>query len=816
MQTLLQDVRHGVRLLWKTPAFTAVAVVTLALGIGANTTIFSITNALLLQPVPVREPDRLVSLYTTDKKNPGFSPTSHLNWKDYRDKLQCFSGLLGYDWVGMSVNVSGEPRIVVGQLVSGNYFDVLGVKAALGRTFLPEEDGAPGGHPVAVVSHGFWQTQLGGDPALVGRRLSINAQPFTVIGVAPASFTGTDVGVRPELWLPMAMNRVIRSDPATNWYEERRGLFVNTIGRLRPGKQLAEARADAQALAANLEKDFPDDNKGRSATLVPLSQASINPGFRAVVVRATALLMTVVGLVLLVACANVSNLLLVRALSRRREIAVRLALGASRTRLVRQLLTESVLLAVPGAALGVLVALWARGALLAFLPTLPFPITQSLRLDLDWRVLTFTFVVALASTLLFGLLPALQASRAQVVDDLKDLAGIHKRAPFGLGARHVLIAGQVALSLVALIGAALFLRSLGAAQRTDPGFETKNLLAMGFDVGRVGMTRERAEAFFREVVERVSGVPGVAKATLAQGGPLQGTLLRSVFLEGGDPNDRTFVQVNVVAAGYFDTMGIPVVRGRALGERDAQGAPKAVVVNETMASRLWPKADALGKRFRFFNDPQMSEVVGIAKDVKYNGLGEDPQPYVYESLGQRHSSALTLIVRTSRPPETVLESVRKQLASLDRDLPIVGARTISQVLHNSLWAPRMGASLLALFGSLALILAAVGIYGVMSYAAKQRQREIGIRIALGARRADILGLLVRQGMSVVLLGVAIGLLIAFGATRLVANMLFGISATDTASFAATALLLAFVALLANLLPARRATSVDPTVALRQQ
>lgn len=814
MSDLTLDIRHAARGLLRNPGFAAAAILTLGLGIGANTTIFSLVNALLFRSLPVERPDQLVSLFTTDKKNPGFAPLSHLNWRDYRERNDVFSGVLGYDFTAMSVATgSGEPKLVVGQLVSENYFEVLGIRAERGRSFLPEEGKAP--TPVAVLSHGFWQEQLGGDPSVVGRTLAINSQAFTVVGVAPASFTGTDVGVRPELWLPMSMNRAIKTDASTNWYEQRRGLFVNAIARLRPGTSIEQAQAALGAIAQNLEREFPDDNKGRAVTLIPLSQATVNPGARGGVIAASALLMTIVGFVLLVACANVSNLLLARAVARRREIAVRLAIGASRGRLVRQMLTESVVLAAPGALLGLLIAFWAKNALLGFLPSLPFPITLSLDLGLDPRVLGFTALVTLLTGIVFGLVPALQASQPGVVEDLKDQSGVRSNPPGRLGVRGLLVAGQVSLCFVALAGAFLFVRSLGSAQRLDPGFESKGLLSMSFNLGVHGYDQPRAEAFFRQLLERVRSLPGVSDAALAQGGPLQPTLLRSVFLEGADPNDRKFVTVNVVGDRYFDAMGIPLVKGRALFESDRQGAPKAVVVNETMARQFWPKADALGQRFRFFGDPQPSEVVGIAKDSTYNNLGEDPLPYAYESLGQRFSPGVALVVRTAGEPGPLVEPARRELMALDGGLAIVGVSTVSQTLHNSLWAPRMGASLLGIFGGLALVLAAIGIYGVTSYTVVQRQREIGIRIALGAQRRDVVRMVLRQAMGSVGLGLGVGLLLAVAGSRLVANMLFGASGSDPATFLVTPLVLGGVAALANLLPALRASTVDPTVALRQ-
>jgi predicted permease len=813
MDELLKDLRYAVRTQLKRPVFTLLAVVSLGLGIGANTTIFSIANALLLQPLPVEEPSRLVSVYTTDKKNPGFNPLSHLNWKDYWREADAFSGILGYDWTPMSVSTGGEGRLVFGQLVSGNYFDVLGVRPLAGRTFLPEEDEVPGRSPVVVLSHGFWVKEYGGDRGAVGRTLTVNSLPFTIVGVAPEGFSGTDVGVRPELWVPMAMNRQVRS--TLNWYEERRGLFVSTIGRLRPGATLAQAQAQTNTIALRLEQEYPNDNQGRGMSLIPLAQATINPDARGGFVGATALLMTIVGLVLLIACANVSNLLLARALSRRREIAIRLAIGASRGRLIRQLLTESVLLAAGGALLGLVIAHWARQALLAFLPSLPFPITIALRLDLDLRVLAFTVVLAAVTGVLFGLVPALQASRPELLVSLKD-----REAPTPadrrFGVRNLLVAGQVALSFVAVMGAGLFLRSLGEAQKTDPGFETKDLLTMSFDLGLQGYDQAKGEAFLRQLLERVETLPGVAAATVAQGAPLQGTLTRSVFLEGGDPNDRSMAQVNVVGPRYFETLGVPVVKGRGFGEDDRASSTKVVVVNETMARKFWPGADAVGKRFRFFGDDSLSEVVGIARDVKYNALGEDPQPYIYEPITQRYMSGVTLIVRTSAAPGPLLTTVEREVRELDKDLPLVGISTVSQILHGALWAPRMGASLLAIFGGLALVLAAVGIYGVASYSVSQRRREIGIRMALGADRRDVLAMVLRQGMAVTASGLAIGLVLALAAARLVSNLLFGVSPTDWVAFGAACLVLGLVALVANLFPARRATAVDPTVALRYE
>jgi predicted permease len=813
MENLLQDLRYAARILIRQPVFTAVAVLSLALGIGANTAIFSLVDSLLWRTLPVADPQELVGLYTRDEKNPGFAPLSHLNWKDYRETSQSFAGVLGYDWVQLSLQVGKEPALSVGQLVSGNYFDVLGIKAARGRTFLPEEDAQPGAHPVTVISHRFWTESLESDPDVVGRVLKINGSGYTVIGVAPATFTGTDVALRPQLWIPMAMNRQIRPGEAFNWYEERRGLFLNTVGRLKPGVSREQAQAELSTIGERLRREYPDDNKGRSVEIVPLSETLFgDPGTREGFVAGSGLLMGVVGLVLLIACANVSNLLLAQAAARHREIAVRLSQGASRGRLVRQLLTESLLLALLGGACGLLVAVWAQSALPKLLPAGPFPV--ELAPALDARVLAFTLGISIATGLLFGLAPALRSTKADLVSALKNRAGEETGRPGRFGLRGFLVAGQVALSLVSLIAAGLFVRSLGEVQRIHPGFDAGRLAVLSFDVGRQGWDQARGEQFFRDVRERVLAVPGVAAAAVAQAGPFQGGFTRSVFLEGGDgKKDGVMIQVNTIGPGYLETVGVPVLRGRDFTPADREGAPRVVIVNEVMAETLWPGEDPVGKRFHFFGDPPV-QVVGVARTIKYNFPGEDPQPYVYEPVAQRYVTGVTLVVRSGRAPEGVLAAVQQEVRRLAPEMPLVGVSTVPDLVEASLWAPRAGASVLGLFGLLALGLASVGLYGVMSFSVTQRSREIGVRMALGAQQRDVLRLVLRQGLTLVAAGLAAGLLLAFGVTRFVGGMLFGVSPTDPAAFAVTSLVLAVVAFGATLFPALRATSVQPILAIR--
>jgi putative ABC transport system permease protein len=813
MDALLRDLRYGARALLRRPWLSGLAALSLGLGIGANTAIFSIVNALFLRGLPVHDAATLVTLNTVDKKNPGMNPMSHLNWKDVREQNDVFSQVAGYDWVPLSVSTGGEANVLFGQMVSGNYFKTLGIKPAAGR-LLSDEDDVPGGHPVAVLSYSFWERRLGRRSDVVGAKLLVNSLPFTIVGVSAAGFTGVTIGVQPELWVPMGMNRQIR--PNLNWYEERRGLFLFPLARLKPGVTLSQAQAAITTIAQRLEKDFPDDNKDRSISLLPFAQSTLFPGLRGAAMAGTGMLMVVVGLVLLIACANVANLLLARATTRRREVAVRLALGAGRTALVRQLLCESGLLALAGAALGLLFAFWASHAILGFLPNLPFPVTLTLNLDLDGRVLAFTLVIALLTGLLSGLAPAIQMARPELVNALRERSSAEVRGGARLlTGRNLLVGAQVALSLVALIGAGLFVRSLGAAQKTDPGFDTDHLGLVSFDIGLQGYDEERGLQFIREARERVAALPGVAKATVASAGPLSGSLARSVFPEGQEGERGVLIQVNAVGADYFDTLRVPIVRGRALAETDTKGSVPVVVVNETMAKKFWPGKDPLGKRFRFFGEDQMVEVVGVARDAKYNSLGEDPQYYIYRPLPQDYSSNVTVVARAERDPAQILLPIQREILSLQRQLPLVGLSTVDQVIHNSLWASRLGASLLAAFGVLALLLGSVGIYGVMSYAVSRRSQEIGIRMTLGADRRQVMKMVLLQGMTVVLAGLVLGLLAAYGLTRFVASLLF-VSPADPLVFGGMVVVLAAVGAVANLFPALRATAVDPLVALRSE
>jgi predicted permease len=813
METLWQDIRFGFRILFKSPAFTLVAALSLALGIGANTAVFSIINASLLKPLPVEDPERLLSLFTTDAKNPGNLETSHLNYIDYRDQNQVFSGLLAYTFAQVSLTRGETSEPVSGLVVSGNYFDVLGVKAAMGRTFMPHEDKTPGAHPVVALSHRLWQRRFGGDPNLVGKTISLNRHDFTVVGIIPEGFTGTDLGPGYDLWVPMMMHE--RAQPGFDWYNERRGLFLFLIGRLKPGVSASQAQASLKVFADQLAQSYPKDNNGRGARVVPLLQARIDPDGSGQLLLASGVMMVVVALVLLIACANIANLLLARASARRKEIAVRLALGAGRARLIRQLLTESLVLSLVGGVIGFLVAFWAKDLLRSFDPVGGGPNAPPIA-TLNFRVLGFTLLVSLLSGVIFGLAPALQASKPDLVLTLKGETSALARRAFGFNLRKALVVIQVALSLVSLISAGLFVRSLRNAQAVNPGFITDNILLAGFNLGREGMDKPQGVNFQRQLVERASSLPGSQSVTIASSRPFGGGIWRSVFLEGHAPDERgVFVQLNNVGLRFFETLGIPLITGRDFTERDAENAPHVVVVNETMARRFWPNQSAVGKRFKFFGEEFYREIVGVARDTKYNDLTEANTPFIYVPLLQNYADAGTLHVRAAGDAAQITAAVRGVVKELAPNLPLLDVQTLSDRIDQSLNGQRSQTRLLAFFGLLALLLSSIGIYGVMAYSVAQRTREIGIRMALGARSQYVLSLIIKQGMALVVSGVALGLIAAFVVTRLIGSLLFGVTAADPMTFAVTSLLLVGVAALAGYLPARRATKVDPLIALRQ-
>jgi predicted permease len=807
-------------MLIKAPAFTAAAVLSLALGIGVNTTIFTVMNTLFLNPLPVDRVADLVTVYTVDANNSGSSlgsllPVSFPNYKDLRDDNTVFSSLAAYGFgLPVALGIGGEPVQASLEPATGNYFTTLGVHASSGRVFGPDEDRAEGASPVVVLSYDAWQRRFGGEH-VIGRSVTINGSPFTVIGVAPDGFHGVNSIFGPDGWVPMMMYRQVFPAQLQSWMDERRALTFFLAGRLKPGVTTAQASANLTSIAKVLEQNYPAPNRGRSVTLKPLAEATVFPTIRGPLMMGGAMMMVIVGLVLLIACSNVANLLLARATSRSQEIAVRLALGAPRSQLIRQLLTESMLLGVAGGALGLVVASLSLKLIIASRPAILG--LNFVDFSLDARVLIFTFGVSLVTGLLFGLAPALQATGASVVVALKDNTRGAGRGRKRFGLANLLIVGQVALSLIALITATLFMRSSQAASAIDPGFDVAHVAVMSLNPGQQAYTQGRAEQFYKELTTRVGTIPGVQKASLATTLPMFGFFQRSVIIEGReqDPNAPPILTTTtVVGPGFFETESIPLLKGRDFTDADRMDAMPVAIINDTMAKRYWPGEEALGKRFRFFTEKNYRQVIGVVKTVKYATLGEAPQSAAYSPLAQDYSDGVVLYIRAHGDPASLIEPVRREIQQIDPKMPIQNPQIVRAVMDQSLFAVKFGAALLGVFGLLALMLACVGLYGVMSYTVGQRTREIGLRMALGASPSRMMGLVLQQGMTLVTVGVVVGVLGALSVSKSIAALLYG-SAQDVTSFVSASVALLLVAALASLFPARRASRVDPIIALRE-
>jgi predicted permease len=824
MEDLGKDIRFGLRMLLKNRGFSAIAVMSLALGFGLNTTIFTVVNAVLLNPLPVRDASRLVQLDTVDAKtkvtqaNATKLGLSFPNFEDYRRQNQVFTDLVA--WLAIPVTWSGgaEPRRVQSYLVSANYFDVLGLNPAAGRFFLPDEDTKPNSNTVTVISYALWANKFGADPAAVGRTMILNATPYTVIGVAPRGFKGTiSLANTEQVWIPTSMSQQVLAGFFAENFHDRRFLSMTTFGRLKPGISLSQAEASLKTIASRLESEYPKDNAGRSVALTSLAEAAVGANDHEQFVLAGAMMLGAVGLVLLIACANLANLLLAQAARREKEMTVRSALGAGRGRLLRQLLTESTLLSLAGAAVGLIIAYWGRGILWSYRPA--FIEQNDIDLALDSHVLLFTLGIALLTGALFGAVPAIKASAPNLAETLKAGGRGNTVGWRSNPIRSLLVVFETALALVALVGAGLFIRSQQNAQRINPGFESEKLFMMAFDLGALHYQEGQTQQFYRSAAERAAASPGVQSATVAGNFPVGGGFSRTVFPEGQDEASGyrgTLTTTDSILPGFFDTLRIPLIRGRTFTDGDRKDTHVVAIANEAMAKHFWPNEDALGKRFHFFGDPVLREIVGIVGNTVVNQIGEELQPVVYLPMTQEYSPFATLQVRTTGKPETVIASVRSAVQSLDSNLAIANVQTIHEIMNQALWAPRMAAALLTLFGALALILAAVGVYGVLSYSVNQQRHEIGIRRALGAQAGDVLRLVVGQGMLLAVAGLALGLLLAFGFTRVLASLLFNVSATDAWTFGGVTTVLLSVALLACYIPARRATHVDPLVALRYE
>ena len=816
---LVKDFKYSVRKLIKSRSFTITAVLSLALGIGGNVLIFSLINVFMFKPLAsVRNPEQVVWVYSSEKDRPAYVSSTFPDYVAYRDQSDVFTGLSAFDGVELSLNTGGEPEIVRGAAVTANIFSALGVDSYAGRTFLPDEDTAQGTSPAVMLGYNFWQRRFGSDAGIVGKPIELNGVGFTIVGITPPGFTGAEGVMMPDVWVPIGLYSQLYP-PLTKEKDrlhDRGTHWLNIVGRLKPGVSAEQAEAALSMVAARLAQEFPETNKDWGVRVAAMS-GKLDPRERDDMLPVAGLLLAVVGLVLLIACANVANLLLMRSSLRQKGMAICLALGATRIQLIRQLLMETVILFMAGGVVGLLAAF---GTLTALRSAVASDRPLAVGFTLDWRVLAFTMLVSLVTALLFGLAPALRASRPNLVPALKNEEYIENRGYRRSRLRSLFVVSQVTMSLVLLIGAGLLIRSLLNTQAIDPGFKTENALIVPLDLKLQRYDEPRGKEFQRQAVERVGSMPGVQMVSLVRDLPLGNSSGNvAVQLQGGDAGGRLYlVSANLVGPNYFRTMGIPINMGREFTEQDREGSPGVVIVNETMAHRFWPTQNPLGQRISINGETgPFLEIVGVARDSKYRSLEESPTALVYQPLLQAgYQSALNMVVRTNDDPQSMLATVRNQVRQLDSKLPLVDVQTMAQQVNLALLPARAAAWFLGLFGILALVLAAVGLYGVVAYSVSQRTHEIGIRMTLGARPVDVLFMILREGMTLVLIAIVIGLSLAFAATRLLSGFIYGISSTDPLTFGGVAFLLALVALVASYLPARHATTVEPDVALRHQ
>jgi predicted permease len=814
-----KDFRYTLRSMRRNPIFVLFVVLTLALGIGANTTVFTLINTLVLNPLPVRNANELAAVTAADSRNTSNSgsifPISYADLKDYQSGNEVFDSLAGYSSArGMTWQDHGTTQAIFGELATANYFATLGLSPARGRFFSEEENAIPGAHPVAVLNYAAWQKHFGGAEDIVGRELEVNNVTVTVVGVAPPHFIGVNAIFGPDLWVPAAMAERMFPNSMQNVLTDRDKAAFLGVGRLKPHVTREQARANIVTLASALARSYTAVKEVHSATVRPLAEVVLpGGGGNGPMLFASAALLIVVGIVLLIACSNVANLLLARSSARHQEMAVRLAMGASRNRLVRQLLTESVLLAVLSGVVGLFLAYAGLEVLFGQLPgSANFPTPK-----LDATVFVFTLMVSLATGFLFGAIPALKASRANVAEGLKESARTAGRSRRRVTIANALLVGQVAFSFLPLVTAALFLRSIGRAYEMDPGFQTGQLAVFPTNPGQAGYGKPQARAYYREVRNRVSSLAGVQSVSWSSNMPLWARASGGFEVEGRQQRSRTDqirVVVDTVDVDYFETAGVAIEDGRSFSDADRESSLPVAIVNEKMAHDYWP-AGALGKRIQLPGEKIMRQVVGVARTANYTAWGEPPQLCAYVPLAQKDSEAMVLYVRSKGDPRGVLEPVQRQLRSAGPQVLVFGIRTGKEVIDGGLFQARMGVGLLTTFGLVALGLASIGLYGVLAYSVNRRKREIGLRMALGATGGSVLRMILREGMSLVIAGVLIGFAAALAVGQLLSRMLFGVTASDPLSVAVAAVILSGVALLACYLPARWATRVDPLEALRE-
>jgi macrolide transport system ATP-binding/permease protein len=819
LDDLWRDLRYAVRTMSKSPMFVLLVVLTLALGIGANTTVFTVINTLILNPLPVENSSELVAVTAADagSKMGAPQPVSYADLKDYQDRNQVFSTLAGYSSTRVVTRqFDGSSERLFCEFTTASYFSTLGLKPATGRFFLPEEDDVSGSHGVVVVSYGAWQEHFGGAMDIVGKTLEINHVVLTVVGVGPRSFIGVNAIFGPDLWIPAAMAEQLMPNEMHAALSDRSKVMFEGIGRLKPGVNRPLAQANMTAIASDLARAYPASNEGRAIMVRPVSDVVFGSSGSGAspIVYASGGLLAVVGIVLLIACSNVANLLLARAAARRQEMAVRLALGASRRRLMRQLLTESMLLGMVSGAVGLFIGYAGLRLLFSSLPSA----ANFASPKFDASVFVFALLVSLATGFLFGIIPSLRASRADTAETLKEEARTAGRSRKGVTLANALLVGQVAFSFLLLVTAALFLRSIQRAYDFDPGFQTAHLATFMTNPGQAGYQKPQAKAFYKDAKERVERLPGVESASWSSNLPLWGRTENGLQIEGfaqRNAADKITTIVNIVDLNYFGTAGVKIDSGREFSNLDRDNSTPVAIVNEKLAHDFWPSGDAIGKRIQLPGEKQMRQIVGVARTANYSSWAEPPQLCVYVPLEQNYSDGMTLYVRSKGDPKEILIPVDREVRAAGPQVLVSGTRTGKELVDGGLFQARMGVALLSVFGLLALGLASIGLYGILAYSVNQRKREIGLRMALGAAQSTVLRLILKQGMTLVLTGVLIGFAGSLMAGHLLSRMLYGVSSSDPLSVATAAAVLFAIGLIACYLPARWASRVDPSIALRE-
>ncbi len=812
---LSQDIRYSFRMFRKNPSFTVVAVVSLALGIGANSMVFSTINAILFKPLPVESPNRIVWLYGIQHGAPGPNQFSYPDYLDFKTQSGVFSDLFAYTDIAFRLFADGKPAIVWGAAATENFFSGIGLKAIIGRTFTADDGTAPGTLPVAVISEALWRRQFGADQSVIGKAIHLNGRAFTIVGVLPAAFSGVRAfGFIPDVWIPLSMDERLRQG-----MPDRSNDFLFVLGKLKSGIGIPQAEAAVQTVGERLNQEYRKPSDAITPRLINGSRKlNLYIERTGVVQLGSALTLVMVGFVLLMACANVANLILTRLSSRRREIAVRLAMGATRLRLIRQLLIESLLLSCIGGLVGFASTDWLKHATVALtIPRLDFEVVESAyTFSVDWRIIGFTAAITVFAGVICGVVPAFQASRSEINNALRGISTIARGTRF----RNSLVVVQVALCIVLLVCAGLAVRSARNARHIDPGFATRDLFMMRVNLELQGYDQPRRKQFYREARQRIEALPGVVQSSIGFPLPLDAyDRSRTAVPEGFVPapgTDRDFmIGYSDVAPGYFSTMQTRIVAGRDFDDRDSEGTGRVVIINQTMAKRFWPGGEALGKRIRLgLNDGTFATVVGIAQDGKYMTLGEGPQPYMYLCALQRFPDQATIVFRTNGTAADLTAAVREQIRAIDPTLAMLSVQTVDQYRDRLLGITDILAVFLASFGVVALVLAAIGLYGVISVSVGQRAKEIGIRMAVGAKRDDVIRMIMRQSGAVILGGCVIGLAGAMAFARMMQSILYGVGPSDSIAITTAVGLVLVIAALAAYVPARRAANVDPLETIR--